>query len=356
MKPGSPERHPSTLWMITKEPVLNDFVSYLSECKDRLQADPGSLQTIEFSRRQIEEVKEAFARMIRRGEEKLHRFCSILADELFTGPYRLRSVVIGRCAAEPDPFTLSQPIEPADIYSRTDLDLGNWLLSNVRMKNRSNEWLQPSLVANFVEYQPLQVNDLKLVKMVSRIKAEEEVWAKTVDEIFSLDRLVKKDKELRALSFYIKDVFGIKLIVSGPDDVERALCRLSESSWTTQQLAKHRVPGVRSAKQPRLIELKNHLGEDMQKKSGWQALKAVISWWDKTFEVQIQSLDVYFREQEYLTSESHAGFKERRERLRKMVAERLPLFGFYLEMLHWLFIFPESDPPRLENLQINMRP
>ena len=33
--------------------------------------------------------------------------------------------------------------------------------------------------------------------MVSRIKAEEQIWNKVVDTIFDLDRLVQLDKQLR---------------------------------------------------------------------------------------------------------------------------------------------------------------
>jgi hypothetical protein len=81
----------------------------------------------------------------------------------------------------------------------------------------------------------------------------------------------------------------------------------------------------------------------------------VYSWWNKTFEIQVQTLDVYLREQELLTSESHAAFKEKRERVRQEVADRLPLFGFYLQLLRWLFIDPDAAPPELEGIHILMK-
>ena len=41
-----------------------------------------------------------------------------------------------------------------------------------------------------------------------RIKAEEEIWNKVVDEIFEVDSLVERDKELRHLSRYVKKFPG----------------------------------------------------------------------------------------------------------------------------------------------------
>ena len=47
-------------------------------------------------------------------------------------------------------FNLSQASQE-DIYGRTDLDLGNWLLGKLRYQ--LDQQIQPELVA-FVEYQP----------------------------------------------------------------------------------------------------------------------------------------------------------------------------------------------------------
>ena len=74
------------------------------------------------------------------------------------------------------------------------------------------------------------------------------------------------------------------------------------------------------------VEEKDYLSD---KESGWSAMKSVISWWDATLELQIQPLRNYLRERERLTSESHAGFKARREVLRHKLSETIPLYGFY---------------------------
>jgi hypothetical protein len=92
------------------------------------------------------------------------------------------------------------------------------------------------------------------------------------------------------------------------------------------------------------IETKDYLtGHD--KESGWEAIKSVVTWNSRVFEVQVQPLGNFWREREFLTRESHAGFKNRREQVRHQVAQHIPLFGFYQELLKWLFQSADDTPP-----------
>jgi hypothetical protein len=98
------------------------------------------------------------------------------------------------------------------------------------------------------------------------------------------------------------------------------------------------------------IEVKNYLEGTQRKRTGWEAIKSVVAWSNKTFEIQIQSLRNYLREQERLTKESHTSFKANREQVRAQVAERIPLFGFYQDLLLWLFLNPDGEPPSHERV------
>ncbi len=352
LQSNTPMTYPdSTLWLVTQEPLLNEFVCYLKDKQESLRRDGHEGQELVFSRAQIHEVRQAFDRMICRGEEKLHRLCGLLSEVFFQTPVALKSVVIAELPGSSQRFKLTQDIEASDVYARTDLDLGNWLMEKIRYQGPLG-WERPRLIANFVEYQPRERNAFGINKMISRIKAEEEIWAKVVDEIFGLDQIVRRDKELRELSYFIKDVFGIKIVVDHQQEVEAVLGALRNVQWSSQILAAHGVEDSPEHASLTLVELKNHLGENEQKQSGWQAVKAVFSWWDKTFEIQVQTLDVFLREQERLTHESHAAFKENRERIRQHVADQIPLFGFYLKLLRWLFIDPSEPTPQLEGLRI----
>jgi ppGpp synthetase/RelA/SpoT-type nucleotidyltranferase len=202
-----------------------------------------------------------------------------------------------------------------------------------------------------VEYQPTAPNDFGVFKLISRIKAEEELWNKVVDEIFGLDSLVKRDKQLRHLSHYVKDIFGIKIVVGSPAEATALHNYLTELSWSDEVL--HNLGAQVSSETASLdfVETKNYL-TDHEKGSGWEAIKSVVLWNARMFEIQIQPLANFWSEREYLTRESHAGFKSRREDVRLHVAERIPLFRFYQSLLRWLFQNPEAAAPVFPGISV----
>ncbi len=341
--------------MVTREPLLNALVAYLAESRDQILENPDAHHKLVFSRANLNEVRAAFSRMICRGESRLHRLCRLLADTLFDHAYALQGVVIGELPATGDRFTLSKPLRERDLYVFTDLDLGNRLLADMRYRH-GHDWTQPTLVANFVEYQPRAKGLSGVHKMISRIKAEEEIWNKVVDEIFDLDELIQRDKQLQRLSRYVKDVFGVKIVVGSEEEAQKLHAQLETIVFAANQLAEAEVPFLERTRTLRFIEVKNYLTNGRKKGSGWEAMKSVVEWFDKCFEIQIQPLPNYFLEREYLTRESHAAFKERRERVRDQIAERLPLVGFYRETLRFLFRSPDGPPPRLDNVEIELGP
>ena len=206
-----------------------------------------------------------------------------------------------------------------------------------------------------MEYQPLKHNQFGIHKVLSRIKAEEEIWNKVVDELFRLDELVSRDKELRHLSRYVKDVFGIKMVVSRAEDIEGLFEYMSKLAWSAEQLKNLNVSKDQDLSTLTVLEVKNYSPKGFQKESNWQALKVVFQWAGRTFEIQIQPLEVYHLEKEVLTQESHEGFKTRRERIRDDVAAQYPLFQFYRQLLRWLFENPGSEAPRYRNVKVLMR-
>lgn len=100
--------------------------------------------------------------------------------------------------------------------------------------------------------------------------------------------------------------------------------------------------------------MKDYFSNTARKRSGWEALKSVVKWSGKTFEIQIQTLRNFLRERERLTTESHTSFRANRERLRTQVAGQMPLFSFYRNLLSWLFMSPDTPPPRYENITLKM--
>ena len=220
---------------MTNEPHVNELVSYLDAMRRRVEASPNETHRFEFSRSQLAEVRTAFARMIRHGEEQLHKVCELLCETFLDSAYTLQSVVIGEVETTKERFTLVKSISPGDLYSQTDLDLGTRQLRRLRYHD-GGAWSRASLVANVVEYQPAGMNEWGIHKVISRIKAEEQIWNKVVDSIFGFDQLVNADKQLRHLGGFVKDVFGVKAVVGDPQAVRALHEALLKLQWPSSVL------------------------------------------------------------------------------------------------------------------------
>ena len=344
----------SPLWMVTKEPLLNDLVMQLQNLKKELEKMPNIQREIDFSRNRLEQARIGFANMIRNGEEKLHQLCKLICESLLS-QYQMQSVVIGEVDSTKERFALWQDISSADLFSNTDIDLGNRQIGNIQFFD-GKDWSPASLIANVVEYHPTQPNTFRVHRIISRIKAEEEIWNKVVDEIFQLDGLVKRDKKLCHLSRFVKDIFGVKIVVGELEDVERVQNILINLVWSEEFRRKYEInlPGT-SSDRLEFIEIKDYLTNGGEKKSGWGAIKSVVQWSNKTFEIQIQPLRNYLRERELLTKESHTSFKARREQVRNEVSGKYPLFRFYQDLLRWLFLNPDNPPPVYEKISFRIR-
>lgn len=338
------ESTPSPLRLVTRDPAVHGLIRTLSEARDRILAAPDGPHVLRFSRAHLVDVRDGFNASIRRGESTLHRLCAALVAELMDGRCDKKSVVIAETPNTRERVRIEHQISDEALYGLTDLALGMSVLERVRFREGAH-WVEPRLIANFVEYLPLRAGDPVIHKIVSRIKAEEEVWNKVVDEIFDLDALVKRDKQLSRYSRFVKDVFGVKIVVGNESDATRV------HRWLVEACEDPEVFRDIGAGEPvRLIETKDYLGD--AKKSGWAALKSVVTAGGQTLEVQIQPLDNHVQELQRLTEQSHDAFKARRENLRDEVARNVPLFGYYQQLLRWMFSRPDDPAPQSENVEV----
>lgn len=343
----------SPLWVVTQEPHLTALVAQLQSHQRRLVQEPEQVHPLQFSSEQVNQLRESFASVICRGEFRLHSLCSLLSRRFFKN-FEIASVVIGETCHGGERFTLVQSISEKELFGLTDLDLGTRQLSKLRFLGESSgQWIQPNLVANFVEYQPLELDDRGIHRLTSRIKAEEEIWNKVVDEMFGVDQIVQRDKQLAHLSRYVKDIFGLKIVLGNPRQIREFYGELEDLEFLPQELADLDIPDIPGSRRLTTIEVKDYL-ETGAKRSGWQAIKSVVRWWDSTIEIQVQPLRNYLQERERLTKESHASFKTRRDELRAQLEARLPLYAFYRGLLRWLFLRPDLGPPQHPNVQITM--
>lgn len=339
----------SPLWMVSQAPGLNALVLALQHHRRALDEGRGG-DRLTFSRAEVARARAEFSDMIRRGERDLHLLAGLLADR-FLGTVQRKSVVIGEIERTRERFTLAVDVTEAEVIGSTDIDLGNRVLARLAIADQRG-WLRASLISNVVEYEADAPNAFSAYRLLTRIKAEEEIWNKVADEIFDLDRLVLKDKQLRHLGRYVKDVFGVKIVVGTSAEAEHLHHLLETLHFEDAQLSARQIPLDEAHRRLEFIEVKNYLEHDSRKRSGWSAMKSVVAWGGRTFEVQVQPLSNFLHERERLTRESHASFKSTRERVRDEIAARLPLFGFYRALLRWLFVDPSEAPPIQEGVEV----
>jgi hypothetical protein len=339
----------SPLWMVSQAPALNELVVMLRRARDELEA--GTLGgTLTFSRAALARARAEFTAMIRRGERDLHALAGLLSQSLL-GSYGVRSSAIGEVERTHERFIITVDVTEEDVAASTDLDLGTRILARLAIADQRG-WMRAALVSNVVEYEPTEPTPRNVYRILTRIKAEEEIWNKVADELFELDALVLRDKQLRHLGRFVKDVFGVKVVVGAEADAYQLQEHLASLRFPDQGLTARGLPLDDAHRRLQFVETKDYLERPSRKQSGWSALKSVVHWGGRTFEIQVQPLSNFLHERERLTRESHAGFKATRERVRDEVAQRLPLFGFYRALLRWLFVDPSAEAPHQDGVEV----
>jgi hypothetical protein len=336
----------SPLSMAMNDPVLHSFIADLSAKKQKLENNPDKPINFVWKREFIAGVRHSFRQSILEGERHLHMLANLLSALFFEGKFELHSNVIGVLPDQNRPFLIRERITQETLFSVLDIDLGNHLLDNFRYQ-KDRAWLPLDLSANFVEYIPTSFTSNGVNRLTSRVKAEEELWNKVADELFHLDELISRDKHLRQYSKYVKDIFGIKIVCD--DDatcskVHQMLKTIKSGDLAWEKLsALVPVPGNgKPHSEPCLdfIETKDYLTcqQAERKRTGWKAIKSVVKWHERLFELQVQPLGNYYLELDHMSGPSHNSFKIQRDKLRDEVSQLIPLYGFYRKLLQMLFL------------------
>jgi hypothetical protein len=338
--------------MAMHDPVLHQFISYLAQKKTEQEANPELHVRIELSREFITSVRESFRQNILDGERQLHVLSHLLSSILLDGEFELHSNVIGVLPGDEErPFHIRERINRETLLSVTDIDLGNQMLDNFRYK-KDKEWVPLGLSANFIEYLPASRLQTGVNRLTSRVKAEEELWNKVTDEIFQVDQLLSRDKHLRQYSKYVKDIFGVKVVCEDDASCWKAHDKVKELAlggpgWekagALEALTDPSNGRSGASRLLEFIETKDYLTclPSELKKTGWMALKSVAKWHDRLFEIQFQPLGNYYLELDHMAGPSHSSFKLSRDSMRQELAQRIPLYGFYRDLLKMLFL--ETD-------------
>jgi len=125
------------------------------------------------------------------------------------------------------------------------------------------------------------------------------LWNKVADELFALDELVARDKHLRQYSKFIKDIFGIKIVCEDDETCQKVYQALQNMSTQDTDFE----PVGESKHLLEFVETKDYLNCEpaKMKKTGWRAIKSVVLWQERLFEIQLQPLTNYYLEIDHMS-------------------------------------------------------
>lgn len=310
-------------------------------------ANQSSPPVLVLHRGEIEYCRETWERGVLRGEHRLYNLASLLAWRL-TGTDRIQLVarVFAGPKEEEESFgrpriVIEEQISRADLTRVTDHTLSHRIARHYRYRPRYDAPFGRLYArASFLELRPLAMPDDGLVnRVMTRVKANEQIWNKVCDALFEIDSILQRDKILNNRSKYIKDVFGIKVLTPRRADsyaVDRALRTMRFTDGEIDRLDVPQVPGLDRLE---LLEHKDYLSlpPEKKKRTGWEALKNVYRWGSQLFELQIQTEANYFLEVLDLTDTSHRTFEMQRRRMRHELDARVPHYREMRTLLKFLF-------------------
>jgi hypothetical protein len=357
---SSLEMPASPLAMLVRDQRTNRLLAQVAGYLDRLRAAKatatnGDRPKLALSLAEVNYAREQWETGVLSGEQRLYDLATLLAQVLL-GTERLQRVA--RIVAGPKEeeestgearIVIEETISRERLQKTTDFGLTHAIASRYRYRrHEGGEYGKLYARASFLEMRPLQaVVGTPVTRVLTRVKANAALWNKVTDALFDVDRLVKRDKILNARSKYIKDVFGIKVLIHHKEDTYQVEDAISGVCFGAEALAHLGLPP--EATQLQLIERKDYLGDEggVRKDTGWEAVKNVYQWCGHVFEIQIQTEANYALEVWDLSDTSHRTFEMQRRRLRRELEEKIPHYRAIRRLLKSLF-GPDDDPERLD--------
>lgn len=304
-------------------------------------------------RTELDYCRDQWELGVLRGEHRLYDLATLIAWRI-TGTRQVElvaRVLVGQREEEESVqsprIVIEERISREELKRVTDYSLAQRISRHYRYRQRYDEPFSKLYArASFLELRPLHFADDAIgIRVMTRVKANEQVWNKVCDALFDIDSVIERDKILNSRSKYVKDVFGIKILTTRNSDSYRVDAALRAAHFGQRELLEVGVAPEPTLERLDLIEHKDYLAlpPDQKKKTGWEAIKNVYRWGGQVFEVQIQTEANYFKEVMDLTNASHRTFEMHRRRMRWDLEERIPHYRDMRRLLKHLF---RPDPAR----------
>lgn len=308
---------------------------------------------LELQRSEIDYCRDQWELGVLEGEHRLYDLATLMAWRI-TGTRRVELVARVLVGPKEEEESLQSPrivieerITREELKRVTDYSMAQRIARHYRYRPRYEDpfgKLYPR--ASFLEMRPLDMaDDAVATRVMTRVKANEQIWNKVCDALFDIDSFVQRDKILNQRSKYIKDVFGVKILTPRRSDSYRVDAALRAMRFGRSEIEGLGLEWERDVEFLDLIEHKDYLAlpPEQKKRTGWEAIKNVYRWGTQVFEVQIQTEANYFLEVLDLTDTSHRTFEMQRRRMRWELEERIPHYRDMRRLLKFLF---RPDPLR----------
>ncbi|MEZ4268108.1 MAG: hypothetical protein R3F39_17215 [Myxococcota bacterium] len=342
---------PTPLALMVRDARAQRVLAALSgqlEALRRATRDGTMTPVLTLRRDDIDHVRQQWETEILRGEHRLYALGILLARELL-GTRRLQ--LVARIVASPAKETgaarlvIEETLTREELERYTDHSLAIRIARRYRYRRgHRNPFGKLVIRASFLEIRPLEAGPGALgIRVMTRVKVDEQVWNKVCDAFFDIDAIVARDKLLNQSSKYIKDVFGIKVLTADRDASYRVQRRLEGLEFKESDLEELGCSDAPRSMQ--LIESKDYMAlpPEQKKQTGWEALKNVYRWYGHVFEMQIQTEANYYLEASDLSDTSHRTFEMQRTALREALDARVPHYREFRDMLKVLFRQDWSD-------------
>jgi len=335
--------------------LLGRIASHLDAHREALsRGDPPP--ELVLSRQEIAYARDHWEEGVRHGERRLYDLAALLSHQLLKTRNLQR---VARIVAGPKEeleeaagrrIVIEEFITRDELLETTDHGLAMAIAGRYRHRapgTDTYEKIYPR--ASFLELRPLDVAEGALAsRVLTRVKANGQIWNKVCNALFDIDTFVKRDKILNVRSKYVKDVFGLKVLTSSREQsylVEGAIERMTFDPAFLIERGLSDAPTRLSR-----IERKDYTDPRLRKATGWEAIKNVYRWGQHVFEIQIQTEANYHLEVSHLSTTSHRTFDMQRRELRRDLEKRLPLYGPYRRLLRAIFSHRPDRERYLEEL------
>ncbi|MGB0591935.1 MAG: hypothetical protein ACPGU1_19820 [Myxococcota bacterium] len=292
---------------------------------------------------EIRHARKSWQAAVLAGEHRLYDLATLLAWRLL-GTKKIQLVARVLCSSRDEPelrrIVIEEVLSRADLKRYTDHTLAARIARRYRYRTGHRRPYDKLIHrASFLELRPLEgVKTPLAMRVLTRVKVDDQIWNKVCDALFDVDSLVARDKILNPLSKYIKDVFGIKALTINNERAYEVVDALSAMRFTAEERRELNLD-TEEGQRLELLEQKDYLAlpEHLKKKTGWEALKNVYSWRGQVFEMQIQTEANYHLETSDLSDTSHRTFDMRRQAFREQLDEKIPHYKEFRTVLKILF-------------------